>query len=68
MVTTISVREDVKRLLEEVKGDKDWNTFLKELVEEYIAIKRESVRKRLKELLIIDDFEELKVKGWAREY
>lgn len=68
MVTTISVREDVKRLLEEVKGDKDWNTFLKELVEEYIAIKRESVRKRLKELLVIDDFEELKVKGWTREY
>ena len=68
MVTTISVREDVKKLLEEVKGDKDWNTFLKELVEEYIAMKREKVRKKLRELLVIEDFEELKVKTWAREY
>ncbi len=68
MVTTISVREDVKKLLEDVKGDKDWNTFLKELAEEYIAMKREKVRSKLKELLIIDDTEELRVKTWAREY
>ncbi len=68
MVTTISIREDVKKLLEEVKGDKDWNTFLKELAEEYIAMKREKVRSRLKELLIIDDTEELRVKTWARKY
>ncbi|WP_456328445.1 hypothetical protein [Archaeoglobus sp.] len=68
MVTTISVREDVKKLLEEIKGNKDWNTFLKELAEEYIAIKREKVRRKLRELLVIDDFEELRVKGWSREY
>ena len=35
MVTTISVNEEVKKLPEEIKGDRDWNTFLKELVEEY---------------------------------
>ena len=68
MVTTISVKEEVKKLLEEIKGDKDWNTFLKELAEEYLAIKREKIRRRLRELLVIDDFEELRVKGWTREY
>jgi len=68
MVTTISVRDDVKKLLEELKGEKDWSSFLKELAEEYIALKREKIRKRLKELLVIDEFEELKVKRWAREY
>jgi len=68
VVTTISVKEEVKKLLEEIKGDKDWNTFLKELAEEYLAIKREKIRRRLRELLVIDDFEELRVKGWTREY
>ena len=68
MVTTISVKEDVKKLLEEVKGDKDWNTFLKELVEEYIEMRRERIRSKLKELLTIDDAEELRVKKWVREY
>jgi hypothetical protein len=62
------VKEEVKKLLEEIKGDKDWNTFLKELAEEYLAIKREKIRRRLRELLVIDDFEELRVKGWTREY
>jgi len=68
MVTTISVKEDVKKLLEEVKGDKDWNTFLKELAEEYIEMRRERIRSKLKELLTIDDAEELRVKKWVKEY
>jgi len=40
-----------------------WETEFKN-----IAMKREKVRRRLKELLIIDDFEELRIKTWTRKY
>ena len=49
MVTTISIDENVKRYLERLKGDKDWNTFLRELAEDYVTLKREKVRKELGE-------------------
>ncbi len=67
MVTTISVSEEVKKLLESLKGYKDWNSFLKELVEEYLAMKREVARRELKDLLV-RDYKEVRIKGWAREY
>ena len=67
MVTTISVDEEVKKLLESLKGDKDWNSFLKELAEEYATFKREKVRKELKELFEAE-FEDVRVKMWAREF
>ena len=64
MPTTITIEEETKELLKTLKGDRDWNSFLKNLAEEYISIKREAIRKRLKELLE----EETRVKRWAREY
>ncbi|MDI3498164.1 antitoxin VapB family protein [Archaeoglobus sp.] len=67
MVTTISVDEEVKKLLENLKGNKDWSTFLRELAEEYATLKREKVRKELGELFEAE-FEDVKVRRWAREY
>jgi len=67
MVTTISVREEVKKILEDLKGEEDWSSFLEELVEEYVELKREKVRRELKELFE-GSFEEVKVRKWAREY
>jgi len=67
MVTTISVREEVKKILEDLKGEEDWSSFLEELVEEYAELKREKVRRELKELFE-GSFEEVKVRKWAREY
>jgi len=67
MVTTISVREEVKRMLEDLKGEEDWNTFLEGLVEEYTELKREKVRRELRELFE-GSFEEVRVRKWAREY
>lgn len=64
MPTTITIEEETKELLKTLKGNRDWNSFLKNLAEEYISIKREAIRKRLKELLE----EETRVKRWAREY
>ena len=65
--TTISVDEDVKALLENLKGSKDWSSFLREMAEEYAALKREKVRKELKELFE-SSFEEIRVRKWAKEF
>jgi hypothetical protein len=65
--TTISVDEDVKALLETLKGSKDWNSFLREMAEEYAALKREKVRKELKELFE-SSFGEIRVRKWAKEF
>lgn len=67
MVTTISVKEEVKKMLEDLKGEEDWSSFLEELVEEYVELKREKVRRELKELFE-ESFEEVRVRKWAREY
>lgn len=67
MVTTITIREGTKEMLKAVKGKKDWDTFLKELVEEYTKIRREKARKELKNLLK-EGFEDIRVRSWAREF
>lgn len=64
MPTTITIKEDTKKILSMMKGEEDWDTFLKELIKEYLRMKRELARKKLKELFI----EETRVKKWAREY
>jgi len=67
MATTITIKEETKKLLESIKGKKNWDLFLKEMTEEYIKIKREKARVELRKLFI-EDFETVKVKDWAREY
>jgi len=67
MATTITIKEETKKVLGMLKGNKDWDSFLRELAKSYLAMKRERTRKRLKELLV-SEFEEVRVKGWAREY
>ena len=64
MPTTITIKEDTKKILSRMKGEEDWDTFLKKLTKEYLRMKRELARKKLKELFI----EETRVKRWAREY
>ena len=65
--TTISVDEDVKALLENLKGSKDWSSFLREMAEEYATLKREKVRKELKGLFE-SSFGEIGVRKWAKEF
>ncbi len=67
MPTTITIKEGTKELLKEMKGDKDWDSFLRELAVNYLKIKREEVRFRLKKLLSAE-YDEVRVKEWAREY
>ncbi|MBO8182575.1 MAG: hypothetical protein H0Z28_07250 [Archaeoglobus sp.] len=67
MPTTITIKEDTKELLKSLKGEKDWDSFLKDLAREHLKAKREESRKKLKKLLI-SEFKDVKVKRWAREY
>lgn len=64
MPTTITMRRSTKEILENIKGEKKWDALLSELAEEYMKIKRRTVRKELKKLLV----EETRVKAWAREH
>jgi len=64
MATTITISKDTKEVLENLKGKRSWDVFLKELAREYMKSKREKIRKELRKLFV----EETRVKGWAREY
>ncbi len=66
-VTTIPVSRDVKEELIKIKGERSWDELLMELLSLYRAHKMKHSRKRLKELLELD-YEEVRVRGWAREY
>ncbi len=67
MPTTITIKEGTKEMLREMKGDKDWDSFLRELAENYLKMKREEVRAKLREMLTAE-YDEVRVKKWAREY
>ncbi len=66
-LTTISVSERVKEELRKIKGDRSWDELLTELLSIYRAQKMKNSRKKLRELLELE-YDEVRVKGWAREY
>ncbi len=66
-VTTITVSVETKLLLERVKGDETWDAFLRRVALEKLKARREEVRRRLNELLEAE-YEEVRVRGWAREF
>ena len=53
--STISVPGDVKKTLEEAKGDKDWGSYLLELYKEADKAKRSNAFQKLANLLTDDD-------------
>ncbi|MHB1709060.1 MAG: antitoxin VapB family protein [Thermoplasmataceae archaeon] len=53
--TTISVKKDVKKLLEQVKGSDDWNQILLKLLENYNRTEGKERLKKLREELEEDD-------------
>ncbi|MCD6562812.1 MAG: hypothetical protein J7K23_02695 [Thermoproteales archaeon] len=65
--TTITVYSRTKRTLESLKGDESWDEFLLKLVSEVQRLRREKNRSKLSEMFKAD-FEEVKIKKWAREY
>jgi len=65
--TTITISKETKLALEALKGDESWDEFLLRIIAEVQRIRREKNRERLSELLEAE-FEEVRVKKWAREY
>ena len=65
--TTITVSAETKELLEKVKGDETWDEFLRKVALNMLRERRERVRRRLAELLELG-YEDVRVRGWAREY
>jgi predicted CopG family antitoxin len=57
---TISVRVDVKKQLEELKGDKDWSDFLLENCIETRHLKGKKAFEELRKLLTKEDLETIR--------
>jgi len=54
-------------MLESLKKEESWDEFLLKLISEIQRLKREKNRAKLSEMFKAD-FEEVKIKKWAREY
>ena len=57
--STISVPEEVKKILERAKGEKEWGTFLLEMYTEADLAKRTKAFKKLAEKLSYEDLESI---------
>ncbi len=58
-ITTISVSDTIKEILEREKGDMNWDEFLLILVNEYKRKKREEGLRELMKILTEDDIKEI---------
>jgi hypothetical protein len=58
--STISVTEETKRSLEEVKGDMEWSAFLLELLKEAEEAKRIRAFNKLRALITEEEIESIK--------
>jgi predicted CopG family antitoxin len=57
--STISVPGDVKKVLEETKGDRDWGRFLMDLYQEAEKARRTRAFNELAEMLTEEDIESI---------
>ena len=57
--STISVPSDIKKTLEEAKGDRDWGTYLLELYDEAAKARRSDAFNKLAGILTDDDLESI---------
>ena len=57
--STISVPGDVKKVLEEAKGDRDWGRFLMDLYKEAERAKQTKAFNELAEMLTEEDLESI---------
>ena len=58
--STISVPGDVKKTLEEAKGDRDWGSYLLELYTEADKARRSNAFHKLADILTDDDLKSIK--------
>jgi predicted CopG family antitoxin len=48
--TTIPVKREIKERLEKFKGEREWSSFLNDLINEVIRVRREESFRKLREL------------------
>lgn len=63
---TISVLEEVKKILEEGKGSEDWSSFLLKMYREYEYLRRLESFRKLRDLLSEEDLK--RVEESIREF
>jgi predicted CopG family antitoxin len=58
--TTIPVKREIKERLEKFKGEREWSSFLNDLINEVIRVRREESFRKLRELSLkhLDEIEE----------
>ncbi len=61
--STISVPGDVKKTLEEAKGDRDWGSYLLELYAEADKARRSNAFNKLADILTDDDLRSIEDSG-----
>lgn len=66
-MSTIPVSKETKKRLESIKGEKAWDEFLNELANMVLTEKRAKHRKKIQKLLEME-YDETRVRKWAREY
>ncbi|MBO3839270.1 MAG: hypothetical protein QXU09_00385 [Thermoproteota archaeon] len=66
-MSTIPVSKETKKRLESIKGEKAWDEFLNELANIALAEKRLRHKKKMQKLLEME-YDETRVRKWAREY
>jgi len=66
-VTTITVSRETRELLSKLKGRESWDSFLKRLALEELKKRKDKVREELERLLELE-YEEVRVRSWAREF
>jgi hypothetical protein len=65
--TAIRVSRETRDLLLKLKGKKSWDSFLRGLALTEMQKRRQTVRKKLEELLELD-YGDVVVKKWAKEF
>lgn len=58
-MTTISVREDVKRRLEEMRKGRDWSSFLLEIAEKAKSYERAKAIEELRAMLSEEELDKI---------
>lgn len=66
-MSTIPVSRETKKRLESIKGEKAWDEFLNELANMALNERRLKNRKKMQKLLEME-YDEARVRKWAREY
>lgn len=59
MKSTITIDKELRKELENLKGEKTWEEFVRELIEVYEKNRKKNIKKKIKKLYELVDIEEV---------